>query len=248
MPGRAEGVDAAVAERRRPARTGAAIRLPEADRVAMPPHRLAGRDLVAGDDLVVSALFLRVEEIAVDGERRPARPDRPAPHLDRRRCRPVGVDPHAANDAVALGSAKAGPLRGAIRGGDSEPRGVSPGCSRGRRGLAPRASARLVGAGSVGASGGAAERRRRLRLGTRRARGGSSSALSQQPFLGGRRPPPVIVRTAAGDAVGPHQRPDAAREQDGRRPADARRAPIGDRRVATAHATRARLSHGIGMM
>ena len=99
--GRAERVDATVAEGRRPARTGAAIRLPEPGRVAVPPHRLAGGQVVAGDDLVVTALLLRVEEVAADREGRPARSDRPAPQLDRRRLRPIGLDPHAANDAVA---------------------------------------------------------------------------------------------------------------------------------------------------
>ena len=39
--GRAEAVDASVAQRRRAARAGAAVRFPEARRVAMPPHRLA---------------------------------------------------------------------------------------------------------------------------------------------------------------------------------------------------------------
>ena len=66
--GRAECVDATVAEGRRRARTGAAIRLLEADRVAVSPHRLAGGHPVTGDDLVVAALLLRVEEIAVHRE------------------------------------------------------------------------------------------------------------------------------------------------------------------------------------
>ncbi len=108
--GRAECVDAAVAEGRRRARTGAGIRLPEPGRVAVSPHRLAGGQVVAGDDLVVAALLLGVEKIAADREGRPARSDRPAPQLDRRRRGPVGLDPHAANDAVALRSAKAGPV------------------------------------------------------------------------------------------------------------------------------------------
>ena len=40
--GRTERVDATVAEGRRPARTGAAVRLQEPGRVAVSPHRLAG--------------------------------------------------------------------------------------------------------------------------------------------------------------------------------------------------------------
>ena len=98
--GRTKRIDATIAHDRRPSRTGAAIRLKESGRVAACPHRLAGGQVVAGDDLVVTALLLRVDEVAADREGRPARSDRPTPQLDGRRCRPVGVDPHAANDAV----------------------------------------------------------------------------------------------------------------------------------------------------
>src|SRR5271157_3190344 len=77
--GRTKCVYATVAEGRRRARTGAAIRLPESGHVAVCPHRLAGGRVVAGDDLVVTALLLGVEEVAADREGRPARSDRPAP-------------------------------------------------------------------------------------------------------------------------------------------------------------------------
>src|SRR5439155_21310734 len=72
-------IDATVAEGWRPARTGAGIRLPEPGRVAMYPHRFAGRHLVAGDDLAVTALLLGVEQVGADREGRPTRSDRPAP-------------------------------------------------------------------------------------------------------------------------------------------------------------------------
>src|SRR5439155_3003537 len=107
--GRPECVDATVAESRRPARTGAAIRLPEPRRVAVSPYQLAVGQVVAGDVLLVTALFLGVDEIATDRERRPARSDRPAPQLDRRRLGPIRLDLDAANDAVATGSAKSRP-------------------------------------------------------------------------------------------------------------------------------------------
>src|SRR5439155_187093 len=74
--GRTKGVDATVAERRRRARTGPAIRLPESDRVAVTPHRVAGAHLVTRDDLVATTLLLRVKEITVDRKRCPARADR----------------------------------------------------------------------------------------------------------------------------------------------------------------------------
>src|SRR5207245_11668043 len=108
--GRAECADATIAEGRCPSRTGAAIRLPEPGCVAVSPNRLAGGQVVAGHDLIVTALLLGVEEVAADREGRPARSDRLAPELDRRRPGPVRLDPHAANDAVAIGTAKAGPV------------------------------------------------------------------------------------------------------------------------------------------
>src|SRR6185295_9897903 len=122
----AERVNAAAAERRCRARTGAAIRLPEPRRIAVYPDRLAGRDVVAGDDLVVTTLLLRVEKITTDGEGRPARSDRPAPECDRRRLRPVRFDAHPADDAVAPGPAKARP-RG-CRLDRGRRRGFVPGC------------------------------------------------------------------------------------------------------------------------
>lgn len=94
---------------------GAAVRLPEPGRVAVSPHRLAGGRVVAGDDLVLTALLLRVEAVAANREGRPARPDGAAPQLDRRRRRPVGGDPHAADDAVAPGPSKAGPVGSGLR-------------------------------------------------------------------------------------------------------------------------------------
>ena len=149
--GRAERVDATVAERRRRARTGAGVRLPEPRRVAVSPHRLAGGHVVAGDDLVFAALLLRVEEVAVDRERRPARSDRPAPQLDRRRLRPVGLDPHAANDAVAIRSAKAGPF-GSLESGSLTARRLLPSPpATANCGSADAASA-VAASGSVAAS------------------------------------------------------------------------------------------------
>ena len=110
QPGRAERIDTTVGEGGRTARAGAGVRLPEARGVAMTPDRLAGAHVVAGDDLVVAELLLRVEAVAVDRERRPARADRAAPELDRRRLRPVGFDLRSVNDTVAVRSAETWPL------------------------------------------------------------------------------------------------------------------------------------------
>src|SRR5262249_45083421 len=99
---RAKCVYPTVAESRRRARPSAAIRLPEPGRAAVSPHRLARVQVVARDDLVIASLLLSVKEVAIDSEGRPARPDGPAPQLDGRRLRPVGLDPHTANGAVAI--------------------------------------------------------------------------------------------------------------------------------------------------
>ena len=227
--GRAQRVDAAVAEGRRPARTGAAIRFPEPGRVAVPPHRLAGGQAVAGDDLVVAALLLGVEEIAADREGRPARPDRPAPHLDRRRLRPVGLDPHAANDAVALRPAKARPLgcassryrwSAAFSAVGSRP-------ARSRRGVAGWRRVRRCGAGSL--RGCRRDRcgrcRRRHRLVARP--GPAAVPRESASTASGVRP------AVAGDAAGPHERehPHASRMAA---TIDARRVRSERPRVATA--------------
>jgi hypothetical protein len=73
--GRAESVDAVAAKRWRRARTGAGRSTPRTgpDRVSPDGSPV---DAVAGDDLVVAALLLGVEQVAVDGEGRPARSDR----------------------------------------------------------------------------------------------------------------------------------------------------------------------------
>ena len=108
--GRTEREDATVAEGRRPARAGARVRLEEPGPVAVGPHRRTGGRVVAGHDLVVAALLLGIDTVAMNREGRPARPDRPAPQLDRRGLGPVRLDSPAVNDAVAPGSAKAGPF------------------------------------------------------------------------------------------------------------------------------------------
>jgi hypothetical protein len=98
--GRAKCVYATVMEGRRRARTGAGIRLKESRAIAMRPHGLARTRVVAGDDLVVAALLLRVDAAAGDRERRPAWSDRPPPHFHWRRSRPVSLDPRVPDDSV----------------------------------------------------------------------------------------------------------------------------------------------------
>ena len=109
--GRAHRVDAILVNRRRAPRAGAAVRFVETNRIRVTPHRLARRDAITRDDLLVAALLLRVEQIAANRERRPAGPNRSPPHLRRWSRRPVGVDANAANDAVAIRSAESRPLR-----------------------------------------------------------------------------------------------------------------------------------------
>ena len=115
--GRAECVHAAVASVGVARGPAPAIRLPEPRRVAVFPHRLAGQQVVARHHFLVPALFLRVEAIAADRKRRPARSHRPAPDLEpaamqssRFRCACPGC-------AVAVGSTKTGPVGSGFFGG-----------------------------------------------------------------------------------------------------------------------------------
>ena len=245
-PGRAEAVDAAAAEGRRPARAGAAVRLPEPGGVAVPPHRLAGGDAVAGDDLVVAALLLGVEEIAADREGRPARPDRAAPQRDGRRRRPVGRDPRAANDAVAMGSRGSRASRRAPRRGPGLRYGSRRGLAAGSRRVAPRAlsqwprtrSPETPRSREPRAAEGAARR-------PRAAAGSVDRLAGQEPFLGRRRPPPVEVRPATTPLI-PPVRTSANTPHAGQDGGDHRRAPRrwGEPPPAAAQATRARLRTG----
>ncbi len=208
--------------------------------VAVQPHRLAGGQVVAGDDLVLAALLLGVDEVAADRERRPARPDRPAPQLDRRRGRPVGRDPHAAHGAVAPRPEEAGPIGSPVRPGQLHVRRRRRGCGRRGAGLGPgrcRGARRSFRCGP-GRGSRRNSRRRRLAAGLGAGHGGRRSGRKrcrrcrneglvgrrgQEPLLGSRRPPPgEVVLEIAGEAVGPDQRPPQAGEQEDH---DHRRAP-----------------------
>ena len=196
----------------------------------MPPHRLAGVEPVAGDQLFLAALLLRVDELALDREGRPGGADRAAPQRDRRGSRPVGRDPHAADDAVAGGSAEARPVgvrrsrhrgrrcRGRCRGSVGRAVGTLLGrlCSwrrRSRGRLARRSRLRFDG---------------RLRCGRRRE---GLAALGEQPLLGRRRPAPMEVRAAfAADSGGADEREHGAPEQES---GDQPRAPRPGREAAS---------------
>ena len=105
----AETVDTAAVEGWGRPRAGASVRLVEARRVLVHPHGLTGADPVGADDLVLPSLLLRVEDVAGDGERRPAGADRPTPERDRRRGAPIGSDPYSGDDAIAVRTAEARP-------------------------------------------------------------------------------------------------------------------------------------------
>ena len=181
-----------------------------------------------------TALFLGVENIPVDRERGPAGSDRPAPQLHRRRLGPVGLDPRAANDGVAIGSTKPRPF-------DSPEswlaHGGRLGCRRGRF----RSRRRHLGFSRSGWRGwtiGPGRNRllRNLRHRSRRRRRRIVGGLCQEALLGSRRPSPSEIGTddVAGDTFGSYERPHAAREQDRR---NDRRA-AGSAGEATAHCGR----------
>jgi len=77
--GGAQCVYAAMAEGGRAARTWTAVRLVKTSCVSVSPHRLAGGQPVAGNQLVGTALLLGVEEVTANRERRPPWPDRTPP-------------------------------------------------------------------------------------------------------------------------------------------------------------------------
>ena len=195
----------------------------------MPPHGLAGAQPVDGHDLIVATLFLRVDEIAVDGKGRPARANPAAPQLGRRRGRPVADDLHAGDGSVACGSAEPGPL-GRLSHGH---RCLRDGGRLGRD---------VFGCGS-GRGHGLGERR-----GSRGRRGRVVLRLREQPLFRRRRPPPPqLEHGGAANAVRPEKRDRGASARMATA-IEARRAR-GDRwRVPAAQATSSRLIGSIERM
>ena len=200
--GRAERVDAAVAERRRRARTGAAVRLVEPHRVAVPPHRLAGRH----------------------GSRRRPRPRRAAPACrgGRRRPRTTTSPARSAAPQLLRAAMPTSRSRSARRGRRRRAGPRKPGHSTrvlldARQHRSDRYTARGLVAGrsspllEAGNCGGASRRRlhRPLVSGSRRhglgrlpgtppqAAATAVVPLRQQTLLRSRRPPPVSSRSLA---------------------------------------------------
>jgi hypothetical protein len=137
----------------------------------MAPDGLARADAIARDDFVLAALFLCVEQIAADRERRPPGTHLTPPHLHGRRRRPVGGDRHRMDDAVAIRSAKSRPFRRLVLDHRRRRSGWR------RRGLTGwRGSRRSGGRRRCG-------RRRRSRCARRRRRL-HVVGLREQPFLG----------------------------------------------------------------
>src|SRR5688500_8465965 len=98
--------------------TSTAIRFIKPGGVAVFPHRLSRGDVVTGHNFLRPSLLLRVKASVLDGERRPTRTNRTAPHLDRRRAGPISFDLHTTNDAVALRTTKACPVECVYGGSD----------------------------------------------------------------------------------------------------------------------------------
>ena len=182
--------------------------------------------VVAGDDLVVAALLLGVEEVAA-GPRRTTSPVRSAGATAR---------PAATATSRSRSARRERCRRARVR----ESRAIRLASTRGGLVTAPqRAGLRLArssaspGGSIFSAAGAAARCRSRCRRAVVWDRSrqpelpasplGWLAGLGQEPFLGSLRPPPVELRAGlAGDATGPDERPHSAREQDGR---DHRRAP-----------------------
>ena len=207
MPVAPKRVDAAVAEGRRGARTGAGVRLPEPGRVAVPPHRLAGRQLVAGNHLVVAALLLRIE----DDRRATANDDQPGP--TGRRHSSIGGD---LTQSVSIFAPGTTPSRLAPR----NPAHSTPGNSRSLgRGAVPVTAA----GGATFAAAGAGRGRRWLGVAgydrrsgrshfLRNRRGGDGDRLlGQESLFSGPSPTPCEIRRGvARNAVGSNERQRSA--------------------------------------
>ena len=246
--GATERVDAAVAEGRRRARTGAGIRFPEPGRVAVSPHGLAGLQVVGRHDLVVTALLLREEAIAANREGRPARSDRPAPQLDRaatgtsrsrsahreRRCRARVLESRASRRRCSIPSDRQERRR-----------------SRQSSGTAVSGASATAAAG-VGAGGSALGDGYSRQAAWRRAAGADRAASSGSS-------PPWARSRCSGVGVHRHSRSESAspvmplvrmsvnvpHASTMAATIDARRGPLERPRLATAHATRARLRTGM---
>ena len=67
--GRTECVHATIAEGGRRARTGTANRFLKPSRIAVSPHRFACAHVIARDDLIFTALLLRIKAPAADRKR-----------------------------------------------------------------------------------------------------------------------------------------------------------------------------------
>ena len=236
--GRAERVDATVAEGRRRARTGAAIRLPEPGRVAVSPHRLAGGHACSRR----RSRRRRAAPGCRGGRRGPRRTTSPVRSAGAT-ARPAAT----ADQSVSIRTPRTMPSRsGPRKPGQSA---LRLGRCRSRRGVA-------VGAGAGAVAGRRAAGRRRSS-----AVGSCSAARLPEPAAAPparRRPGPGAVpresastasarseSAVAGDAAGPHERQHSAREQDGRRPSTRAEVRSERRRLATAQATKARLRTGM---
>ena len=189
----------------------------------MSPHRLAGGHLVAGDDLVVTALLLRVEADR-RGPRRMTSPVRSAGATSR---------PAAMRTSRSRSARRERRRRARVRESRATrlaaqllaQRPVGPGCCRSCRTAAARGG--RGPAADCSASGGLRGRRRRpahRRCRRRVARpAGLVAGLGQEPFLGSRRPPPMELGTVPPTPAVRMSVKRHGREHDGR---DQRRAPM----------------------
>ena len=109
--GRSECQDAIGSNRGGRTRPGTAHRLLEPHTIGVAPHERARRNPVSADGFVAASLLLGVQNVVADRERRPAGANAPAPQLNRRSRRPVGVDLQAADDSSSIGSSEPGPVR-----------------------------------------------------------------------------------------------------------------------------------------
>ena len=111
QPRAAQRVQPVARHRRGGAGSGAGVRVPEPHRVGVAPDRLAGRQQIARDHLLVAPLLLGEDLRPSDREGADPRADGPMPQLYRRRRVPVGRDSSAVYDAVTVSATEPRPVR-----------------------------------------------------------------------------------------------------------------------------------------
>src|SRR5262249_1616366 len=109
---RAKGEDTPLGESRRTTWPGPSLAILVACRIEGRPQRSTAGSVETNHGLLRATLLLREKAIANHGDRRPGRPDSPAPERFRGCGLPIRCDADITQIAVAILAAKSGPIVG----------------------------------------------------------------------------------------------------------------------------------------